>query len=65
MGTIHIHSNKVDDLYFLNEMARHMNLKAEIKVLEPETSVGRIQPTIDYEDTAVQIVEGVKRASIG
>jgi len=60
MGTIQIHSNKTDDLYFLNELARRMNLKTEIKIPKTETSVGRMQPAIDYEDTAQRIFEKIK-----
>jgi hypothetical protein len=37
MGTIHIYSNKPDDLYFLNELARRMNLKTKIEPPENET----------------------------
>ena len=40
MGTITIHSNKADDLYFLGEMARRMNLKANIEAPKNETSIG-------------------------
>ena len=61
MGTIHIHSNEADDLYFINELARRMNLEAEIKVPETETSVGRMQPAIDYEDTPQRIFEKIKK----
>ena len=64
MATLQIHSNSTDDLYLLNEMARRMNLKTEMKIPEPETSVGRTQPAIDYEDTAEGVVEGIKRALI-
>ena len=59
MGTLQIFSNKVDDLLFLNDMARRMNLKTEMQI--PET--GR-QPAIDFEDTAEGVVEGVKRALV-
>jgi hypothetical protein len=31
MATLQIHSNNTDDLYLLNEMARRMNLKTELK----------------------------------
>ena len=64
MGLLQIYSNQADDLYFLNEMARRMNLKTEMKIPEPETNVGHTQPVIDYEDTAEGVVEGVKRALI-
>lgn len=52
MGTIHIHSNKANDLYFLNEMARRMNLKSEIKMPKPETNVAHsaIELSSDFEN---------------
>ncbi len=64
MGTLQIFSNKADDLLFLNEMARRMNLKTEMQIPETGTSLGYTQPAIDYEDTAEGVVEGVKRALI-
>ncbi len=57
MATLQIHSNNADDLYLLKEMTRRINLKTEIKVPEPETSIGRTQTVVDYEDTPERIVE--------
>jgi hypothetical protein len=56
MGTLQIFSNKADDLLFLNEMARRMNLKTKMQI--PETGT---QPAIDYEDSAEGVVEAIKR----
>jgi len=56
MGTLQIFSNKADDLLFLNEMARRMNLRTEIQIPEIGT-----QPVINYEDTAEGVVEAIKR----
>jgi hypothetical protein len=61
MATLQIHSNNTDDLYLLNEMAKRMNMKTEMKIPEPEKSAGRTQPVIDYEDTAEGVVEAIKR----
>ena len=43
MGTIHIHSNEADDLYFLNELARRMNLETIIETPENEIFIGKIK----------------------
>jgi len=61
MGTIHIHSNKPDDLYILNELAKRMNLKSNIEIPEIETNISPTQPDIDYHDTPEGIVEAIKR----
>ncbi|MCD4788834.1 MAG: hypothetical protein K8R37_02445 [Bacteroidales bacterium] len=50
MGTITIESSKPDDLYFLNEMARRMNLKSNIEAPEKEISIGRIMNNNKLED---------------
>ncbi len=50
MGTITIESSKPDDLYFLNEMARRMNLKSNIEAPENEISIGRIMNNNKLED---------------
>jgi len=62
MGTLQIFSNKADDLIFLNEMARRMNLKTKMKMPEPDLE--HAHPIINLEDTAEGIVEGIKRALI-
>ncbi|MCD4697465.1 MAG: hypothetical protein K8S16_14625 [Bacteroidales bacterium] len=65
MGTITIKSDKPDDLYFIRELARRLNLKNEITTTETETSIDSIQPTHE-EDEAVPlsavdgIIEGMK-----
>ncbi|MBT3209044.1 MAG: hypothetical protein HN704_09815 [Bacteroidetes bacterium] len=64
MGTLQIHSNNIDELNLLNELAKRLMLKTEIIMPKPETNTEKIQQAIDYEDTAVGIVEGVKRALI-
>ena len=60
MATLQIHSNNAADLNLLNEMARRMNLKTEIKIPEPETNAEHDKPVIDYEDTPERIVEKIK-----
>lgn len=50
MGTIHIHSNKADDLYFLNELARRMNLETIIETPENEISIGKIKKDLKKEE---------------
>jgi hypothetical protein len=60
MRTLQIFSNKADDLLLLNEMARRLNLKTELKLPETNPCIGR--PMIEYEDTAEEVVEGIKRA---
>lgn len=49
MGTITIHSNKAEDLYFINELARGLNLKTEIDTPSTETTIGRMQPSRELE----------------
>ena len=61
MGIIHIYSNKSEDLYFLNELAKRLNLKSDIETPETETAAGLTQTAIDYEDSAEGVVEAVKR----
>lgn len=61
MATITITSNKADDIYFISELARRLNLETKIKMPETETSIGSMQPVIDYEDTAEGVVDAIKR----
>lgn len=50
MGTIHIHSNKADDLYFLNELARRMNLETNIETPENEIFIGKKKKVLKNEE---------------
>ncbi|MEA3443308.1 MAG: hypothetical protein U9R19_01130 [Bacteroidota bacterium] len=50
MGAIHIYSNKTDDLYFLNELARRMNLKTDIETPENNTSGAKVKNNSIKED---------------
>lgn len=49
-------------LLFLNEMARRMNLKTEMKIPEPD--LDKEKESINYKDTAEGVVEGLKLALI-
>ena len=62
MGTITIHSNKADDLYFINELARRLNLKTEIDTPPAEPTIGKMEPAIDYEDTPKRVVEKIQQS---
>lgn len=64
MGTLQIFSNKVDDLLLLNEMARRLNLKTELRLPETDANIEQKKSNIIYEDTAEDVIEGVKRALI-
>ena len=61
MGTILIQSEKPDDLYFLNEMARRMNLKSKIDAPVTKPNISQPEDDIDYEDTPDRIVEKIKQ----
>ena len=54
MATLQIHSNNTDDLYLLNEMARRMNLKTEMKteIAPPEnkSSIGNVNNDLKKEN---------------
>ena len=64
MGTLQIFSNKADDLLLLNEMARRLNMKTELKLPETDSGIVQKETVTDYEDTPEGIVKGVKRALI-
>lgn len=61
MATITIKSNNAEDIYFINELARRLNLETEIKTPENEIDIGQFKPVIDYEDTPEGVVEAIKR----
>ena len=61
MGTITIESSKVDGLYFINELARRLNLKTKIETDVTETSSDRLATVVNYEDTPEGIVEGIQQ----
>jgi hypothetical protein len=64
MGTLQIFSNKTDDLLLLNEMARRLNMKTELKLPETDSGIALKKSAINYEDTPEGVVEGVKRALV-
>ena len=64
MGTITIESNKTDDLYFLNEMAKRMNLKSNIET--PENEIRRELNDLKAEDKKLaEMISYSGRQTIG
>ena len=66
MGTITIESNKTDDLYFLNEMAKRMNLKSNIETPENEIEIRRELNDLKAEDKKLaEMISYSGRQTIG
>lgn len=60
MGTITIKSDRVEDLYFINEMAKRMGLVAEITSEDNQVS-NRIMKQDRKKVTAISIAESIKQ----
>ena len=65
MGTITIKSNKADDLYFLNELARRLNLETEIKTEDDFTGTGGFINKNDKEKELIEMISYHGRVTIG
>jgi hypothetical protein len=65
MGTITIKSDKADDLYLLNELARRLNLETEVKTEDDLTGAGEFVNKNDKEKELMEMISYHGRVTIG
>ncbi len=62
MNTITIKSNKPDDIYFLNELARRLNLETDIKTDDDYQGKGKLKPVRNTDSEKEKVLKELSDA---
>lgn len=65
MGTIIIKSDNIDDLYFINELARRLGLNSNIEIeITEDKSIGRIKKIDSSTDDDKSLAKMISRTGL-